>query len=103
MKTKYIIALLVVGMSIMVTSANPQILTYYSGHWFNDRMEEVNSAIIIDYREISQNPWTIEVISPQLQYQNERTYNNGETISIQKGNDTITVIADVTTTLTVTP
>lgn len=100
---KYIILALVIGLTIAGVSANPQILTYYGGYWFNDHMEEVNPNIIVDYVEISQDPWIIEVIDPILYYHTDWTFSDNETIIIKKGNDTIEVTADVTTTLTITP
>ncbi len=102
MKTRYIAAILVISLiGIGIAAANPQILQYYSGYWFNDRMEEVNPAIIQEYYTVSNSPWVIYVTAPELHYQGEFTYSNGEVISIQKGTDTINITADVTTTLTI--
>lgn len=100
---KYVVIALIIGLSVIGVAADPQILTYYSGYWFNDRMEEVNTVIVQDYYTVSNSPWVIYVTVPELNYETDNIWNNGETISIQKGNDTITITADTTTTLTVTP
>lgn len=94
--------MVVFGIVAVPVLADPQILHYVNGYWFNDRNEEVNPAIITEYNEISSNPWVIEVISPELHYADEvKQYDNGESIIIMQGATTITLTADTTVTLTI--
>jgi len=109
MKQKYkyglIIVIAIVLFLLPNVIANPQILTYHNGYWFNDKNEEVNTAIITSYEEISTSPeWIINVISPELHYNSAiSSFSNGETILIVKGSTTITLTADETITFTVQP
>jgi len=106
-KYKYCIILVTVFVLFALPSvlANPQILTYHSGYWYNDKNEEINTAIIEEYNQISYpDPWVIEVTKPQLQYHYaEQKYNNGENITIVQGEVTINLTASTTVTLTVSP
>ena len=91
----------IVSLSIVVCAANPQILTYRFGHWFNDRSEEQDTSRIEEYKILNSTPdnWTIEVLKPSLSYTNtKQTYNNGEKIQITSGT-TITLTGKINTIL----
>ena len=100
MKEKYIFVLIVVCSMVVSVSANPQILTYNSNNWYNDRYQVVDTSVVTEYNVISSEPFVIEVVQPKLQYQS-MVFNEGETITIQKGSTTITLTADTPTVLTI--
>ena len=98
-----LLSVIILLFATTIVMANPQILTYRGGYWFNDHNEEVNTAIINNYETVSYpEPWVINVLEPQLQYRTiESKFSNGETIIIVKGSSTITMTADETITFTV--
>jgi hypothetical protein len=99
MKTKYVIGIsLILAIVSGIALANPQILTfdYPSNQWKNDHNEVVDASVVTSYTQTSYpTPWEIEVISPTLEYQNEKVYSNGEVITIQvSGMGTMTLTAN---------
>ena len=86
---KNILYILLVLIIIMLpVAANPSILHFDAGQWYNDREELQDGYIIREYTTIIEkyDNWTIEVLKPHLTYHNaKQTYNNGETIIITSG------------------
>jgi len=109
MRTRNIILLLVLGLSVAVAAANPAILhreSWGTGHWYNDRDEERTREMSdpnTTWNTISYpNPWIVEVTNPQLEYDNyNHVFDDGENITIVQGGVTITLTASTTVTLTV--
>ena len=96
MNTQHIVIViaLILAIGAGVALGNPQILSYSNGYWFNDHQEQVNPAIVQDYYTISNSPWVINVVAPGLHYSTDRTYSNGEVITIEvTGMGTMTLTA----------
>ena len=87
-KQKIIYILMATILILLPCAANPNILKYNGGQWYNDRGELQNTNLIQEYKTIIEKPdnWSIEVIKPAMTYQNSKqTYNNGEKIIITSG------------------